>query len=125
MTLAVRRSPLVSLLRGAKMMILDYHMGCLNLKPRLHSCLLQLAVAASRATHQAVTSRYTHDILFATRLYCVHAAMARVFVLKVGVLPDRVLVPLLNDRMVAKVLDMSCFSITLFSQTCYRAAAAT
>ncbi len=29
--------------------------------------------------------------------------MARVFVLKVGVLPDRVLVPLLNDRMVAKV----------------------
>lgn len=29
-------------------------------------------------------------------------AMARVFVLKVGVLPDRVLVPLLNDRMVAK-----------------------
>lgn len=36
---------------------------------------------------------------------CVHvaAAMARVFVLKVGVLPDRVLVPLLNDRMVAKV----------------------
>lgn len=32
------------------------------------------------------------------------AAMARVFVLKLGVLPDRVLVPLLNDRMVAKVL---------------------
>lgn len=31
------------------------------------------------------------------------AAMARVFVLKLGVLPDRVLVPLLNDRMVAKV----------------------
>ena len=29
--------------------------------------------------------------------------MARVFVLKLGVLPDRVLVPLLNDRMVAKV----------------------
>ena len=29
--------------------------------------------------------------------------MARVFVLKVGVLPDRVLVALLNDRMVAKV----------------------
>ena len=28
--------------------------------------------------------------------------MARIFVLKIGVLPERVLLPLLNDRMVAK-----------------------
>ena len=30
------------------------------------------------------------------------AALARIFVMKIGVLPERVLVPLLNDRMVAK-----------------------
>ena len=29
-------------------------------------------------------------------------ALARIFVMKIGVLPERVLVPLLNDRMVAK-----------------------
>ena len=30
------------------------------------------------------------------------AALARIFVMKIGVLPERVLTPLLNDRMVAK-----------------------
>ena len=29
-------------------------------------------------------------------------ALARIFVMKIGVLPERVLTPLLNDRMVAK-----------------------
>ena len=33
---------------------------------------------------------------------CVPAATARVFSMKVGVLPDRVLMSLMNDRMVAK-----------------------
>ena len=33
---------------------------------------------------------------------CCPAALARIFVMKIGVLPERVLVPLLNDRMVAK-----------------------
>jgi hypothetical protein len=49
-----------------------------------------------------------HHLLPVTGLLLMSAAMARVFVLKVGVLPDRVLVPLLNDRMVAKVLGSFC-----------------
>lgn len=57
---------------------------------------------------------HTHTRSHAYTPRCTNAAMARVFALKVGVLPDQVLVTLLNDRLVAKgaMLD---FATDLFA----------
>ena len=105
MTLVVRRSPLVSCFGSRHDCIRVAPLGCQHIGCSLHSLLLQLAIGAQWATVLITLSSWHWQLpdLFAARFCCVPAAMARVFVLKVGVLPDRVLVPLLNDRMVAKV----------------------